>query len=360
MLLACFLLCGCQVSRNVPTLPSDFQQVYVAGRMAQPPVIDGKLDDPAWVSAPWTIDFRDIEGDAKPNPRFRTRAKMGWDEEYLYIAADMDEPHVWGTLTKRDSIIYNDNDFEVFIDPDGDNLDYYELEVNALNTQFDLMLTHPYRCGGNYDIGWDIDGLRTAVDIRGTLNDSSDIDDGWSMEIAIPWKSMESHANRSIPPSAGDQWPVNYSRVQWRHRLKADGSYERVPDVREDNWTWTPQEAIDMHRPEYWGLVEFSSEAPGRGEFTLPDDAAAWTLLRRIHHAAEQYKSTNGSWPRSMRELEGRYEPLQEDDLGEPAIMSSSEGFIVTVDQHGPDEIREYRFGPGCRRSMTARSVASS
>ncbi|MDG2095344.1 MAG: hypothetical protein P8J89_08760, partial [Phycisphaerales bacterium] len=58
MLTACLLLCGCQVSRNVPTLPSDFQQVYVAGQMKTPPVIDGKLDDPIWTDAPWTIAFR--------------------------------------------------------------------------------------------------------------------------------------------------------------------------------------------------------------------------------------------------------------------------------------------------------------
>ncbi|MDG2094863.1 MAG: carbohydrate-binding family 9-like protein, partial [Phycisphaerales bacterium] len=298
-------------------------------------------------------------GDAKPEPRFLTRVKMGWDEDYLYIGADMEEPHVWGTLTKRDSIIYNDNDFEVFIDPDGDNLDYYELEVNALNTQFDLMLTRPYRCGGNYDIGWDIHGLKTAVDIRGTLNKSDDTDDGWSMEIAIPWESMRSHANRPIPPMAGDQWPINFSRVQWRHRLKADGSYERVPDVREDNWTWTPQDAIDMHRPEYWGLVEFSSDPPGQGVFSIPDDAAAWTLLRRIHHAAEQYKSINGHWPLSIEAMQGLYEPMQIDGLSKPGVRVESDGYIVMVEQHEDDEIRTYQFGPGCRRSMTAKSMTN-
>ena len=353
---ALLILCGCQISRNVPTLPSDFQEVYVAGQMKSPPVIDGKLDDPAWVDAPWTIEFGDIEGDAKPRPRFLTRAKMGWDKDYFYIAADMEEPHVWGTLTKRDSIIYNDNDFEVFIDPDGDNLDYYELEVNALNTQFDLMLTRPYRCGGTYDIGWDIDGLKTAVDVRGTLNRSDDIDDGWSMEIAIPWESMRSHANRPIPPQPGDQWPVNFSRVQWRHQLREDGSYERVPEVREDNWTWTPQDAIDMHRPEYWGLVEFSAQPPGQGEFSIPDDAAAWTLLRRIHHAAEQYKSKNGHWPLSIEAMEGLYEPLSIEGLSKPGVRVESDGYIVMVEQDHQDEIRVYQFGPGCHRSMSARA----
>ena len=72
----------------------------------------------------------------------------------------MEEPDVWGTLTERDAIIYNDNDFEVFIDPDGDTQMYYELEVNPLGTVFDLMLIRPYRDGGPPIIAWDIAGLQ--------------------------------------------------------------------------------------------------------------------------------------------------------------------------------------------------------
>ena len=60
----------------------------------------------------------------------------------------MEEPHVWGTLTKHDSVIFHDNDFEVFIDPNGDTLEYYEFEINALNTGWDLFLDKPYRQGG--------------------------------------------------------------------------------------------------------------------------------------------------------------------------------------------------------------------
>ena len=66
---------------------------------------------------PWTTDFVDIQGGAKPTPRFRTRAKLLWDDDYLYIAAELEEPHVWATLTQHDSVIFQDPDFEVFIDP---------------------------------------------------------------------------------------------------------------------------------------------------------------------------------------------------------------------------------------------------
>jgi hypothetical protein len=101
-------------------------KTYDCSRAKSSIKIDGRLDDAAWRAAPWTDYFVDIEGDKKPKPRFRTRAKMLWDDEYFYVAADMEEPHVWGTLTKHDSVIFHDNDFEVFIDPNGDTLEYYE------------------------------------------------------------------------------------------------------------------------------------------------------------------------------------------------------------------------------------------
>lgn len=121
---------------------------YVCYRAAAPVQIDGRLDDVSWQAAPWTDDFIDIEGGARPRPRFRTRVKMLWDDTYLYVGAAIEEPHVWATLTRHDSVIFHDNDFEVFIDPNGDNHEYAEFEMNAHNTTWDLLLTRPYRDGG--------------------------------------------------------------------------------------------------------------------------------------------------------------------------------------------------------------------
>src|SRR5260370_5199326 len=121
---------------------------------------DGRLDDPAWRNAAWTPAFVDIEGDAKPRPRFQTRAKMLWDDQYLYIAAELEEPHVWATLTEHDAVIFRDNDFEVFLNPTGDGRNYFEFEMNALNTGWDLFLPQPYKDGGRADNSWEIASLR--------------------------------------------------------------------------------------------------------------------------------------------------------------------------------------------------------
>src|SRR5690242_799478 len=74
---------------------------YVCQRASTPINVDGKLDDAAWKDAAWSDDFVDIEGPAKPAPRYRTRMKMLWDDEFFYIAAEILDPHVWGNITKK-------------------------------------------------------------------------------------------------------------------------------------------------------------------------------------------------------------------------------------------------------------------
>lgn len=231
---------------------------YVCRRALSPIQIDGKLDDPAWRQAAWTDDFVDIEGAAKPIPRFRTRAKMRWDDDYFYVAAELVEPDVWATLTVHDSVIFHDNDFEVFLNPSGDGLNYFEFEINALNTGWDLFLAKPYKKQGRADNSWEIPGLRTAIHVDGTLNNSRDRDRGWTVEIAFPWSAFASRAPVRRP-AQGEAWPVNFSRVEWRVEAR-DGGYMKVPDTKEDNWVWSPQGLVDMHVPEKWGFVRFESK----------------------------------------------------------------------------------------------------
>jgi hypothetical protein len=266
---------------------------YVCRRSAGPLTIDGRLDEPSWAEADWTEVFGDIEGPAKPAPRFRTRVQMLWDDRYLYIGAYLEEPHLWATLTERDSIIFQDNDFEVFIDPDGDTHAYYELEMNALNTVWDLLLVKPYRDGGPAVHAWDIQGLRTAVHLMGTLNDPSDKDKAWTIEIALPIAVLkECIPGKPERPSPGDAWRVNFSRVEYGLEVK-DGAYVKIKDtgtgqpLPEDNWTWTPQGVVNIHYPEMWGYVQFSAKLPGQGKekfLSRPEEKVKWAL-RRIYYA---------------------------------------------------------------------------
>lgn len=242
---------------TLPTAPPIRR--YTCRRARGPVRIDGDVRKPVWEAAAWSDDFVDIEGDLRPLPRYRTRMKMLWDDRALYVAAEMEEPHVWATLTQRDSVIFHDNDFEVFLNPSCDTRNYYELEINAFNTVWDLLLRRPYREGGQADNSWCIKGLQTAVRVHGTINDPRDVDRGWDVEIAMPWEAFDAHTDRPGPPRAGAVWKVNFSRVEWAVRAEG-GRYVKEPDRREDNWVWSPMGLIDMHLPERWGEVTFARE----------------------------------------------------------------------------------------------------
>jgi hypothetical protein len=222
-----------------------------------------KITGPVWEAANWTRDFIDIRGIEYPAPRFETKVKMLWDMEYLYFAAAITEPHIWTSITEKNSVLYWQNDFEIFIDPDGDSRNYYEFEVNALGTIWELTLDKPYNEGGRATHPTNIEGLISNVSIDGTINDASDVDKGWSLVVAIPWNGLEKYnTNRATPPVPNDEWRINFSRVEWQFKV-VDGKYVRVPDENrwdvhyEDNWVWSAQKEINMHIPSKWGIVTF-------------------------------------------------------------------------------------------------------
>jgi len=248
-------------------------KIYKSIKTTEKINIDGFANEVAWDRALWSDDFVDIEGDAKQIPKYWTRMKMLWDENALYIFAELEEPHIWASITKRDQVIFYDNDFEVFIDPDGDNHNYFELEINAFTTAFDLFMAMPYNADGRALIGWDIKGLDVATQIIGTINNPKDIDERWTVEMAIPWKSMLVYAPYKRAPVNGDIWRINFSRVQWKTDI-VEGEYKKAINPNtgkpfpENNWVWSPQGTINMHLPEKWGYILFA-DLPTNREITI-------------------------------------------------------------------------------------------
>jgi hypothetical protein len=304
---ACLITVSCvavtlALAQKAPPADSPAPKGYVCYRAPSPITIDGKLDDAAWAAAPWSDDFADIEGSAKPKPTYRTRMKMLWDDEALYIAAEITEPHVWATLTKHNSVIFQDPDFEVFLDPDGDSHLYAEFEMNALNTTWDLLLSKPYKDGGHAINAWEITGLKTAVHVNGTINDPSDKDVGWTVEIRWPYEGLKEISPANYPPKNRDRWRINFSRVEWDIDIKS-GKYEKVKGKPEHNWVWSPQGVIDMHRPERWGYVQFSTAKPGTATFEPDPDAPVRDALHRVYYAQRAYRKVNGSYAKSMAAL---------------------------------------------------------
>ena len=314
--------------KRVLTLPPG----YVCYRTDQPLTIDGVADEAAWKKAEPTAPFADISGEGFPTPTYETRAKMLWDDDYLYVSAQLEDPDITARLTQRDTIIYYDNDFEVFIDPDGDCQNYFEIENNARGVVFDLMLDRSYRCSGNFMIQWDCPGLKLAVHLDGTLNNPTDKDKGWSVEMAIPHQALT--MNFANPLKAGNWWRLNFSRVQW---MKKGGP--------EENWVWVPTGKIDMHMPDRWGYIYFSEQTVGQGKetFRYPYNMKAYRLLWSMFYAQQQHFSKTRTYLQKVED----FGLGAADKEGLPANMEISAEvtesmFCLTV--YLPDENQHYRI----------------
>lgn len=329
----CLLLFVCLNAETFPVPQGAFMpRSYAAYRPIDSIVIDGEFSESSWQKATWSQDFTDIEGDFQPQPFLRTRVKILWDNDALYIAAELSDPHIWATLTQRDAVIFHDNDFEVFIDPDGDTHDYYELELNAFNTLWDLYLVKPYRDRQQVAINaWDVRNIETAVGISGTLNDPSDIDTAWRVELKIPLSVLAECAHKPTPPVNADFWRVNFSRVHWDTSVE-DGSYVKIPGRPEFNWVWSPQGLIAMHYPERWGYLFFSqADVDSPEELTpIPAPEFAREYLRQIYYKQKQYFLDHGAYAKSLKKLNMQAYSWENRKL-KPKFETTSQGYVVSL-----------------------------
>jgi hypothetical protein len=269
---------------------------YVCYRTSEHININGVLDEASWKNAPYTNSFVDISGEGFPKPRYDTKAKLLWDDNYIYIGAELEDPNVWAYLTQRDTIVYYNNDFEVFIDPTGEANNYFELETNALGTVFDLSLEKPYRAPIRPFImfQWNCPGLKLKTKVNGTLNNPNDKDKGWTVEMAIPRQAIAAEFDNYL--KAGHYLRIGFSRVEWQYQVDGNGRYDRKKDadgkyLSEDNWTWGPTGQVAMHMPERWGYVYLSNQSSGSAqeEFHYPASRPVERLLWAMFYAQEDH-----------------------------------------------------------------------
>jgi hypothetical protein len=185
-----------------------------AVRTTKAPTIDGDLSDPVWGKANVVRLVNSFDGSPAS---LRTEARILFDDRFLYVAFESEDPDVWGTLMKRDEPIYNEEVVEVFLDADANGRTYNELQVSPNNVQFDAYF--PARRQG-MDTSYDAQ-MKTAVKIRGTLNNPSDTDEGWSAEMAIPFERLNAVPN--VPPKAKDRWRFNLFRLEHVKRRQIEG-----------------------------------------------------------------------------------------------------------------------------------------
>lgn len=218
----------------------DSLPVYSCPRVSCGPVIDGRLDEAVWQGCPPVRLVLSTTG--KPASR-ETVARMCWDERYLYIGFECEDTDVWGTLVNRDDPVYSEEVVEAFLAPECDLVHYYEINVSPRNTVFDGFIVNPsaWEPTDDTDFGWNCEGIRTAVMVDGTLDDRTDTDRGWSVEIAVPFAGL----GRSTP-RPGERWRANLYRI------------DLSPEPAEfQAWSPTLASPPRFHVPTRFGTVFF-------------------------------------------------------------------------------------------------------
>ena len=205
--------------------------------------LDGRIDE-QWKAAKWSRDFVDVTTGEKAE--MRTRVKLMWDEKYLYVAAESEDHDIMATKRQRDAHLWEENAFEIFIDPDNDGENYAEIQINPVNAILDLTVSKPYMVKGRANFDWNIDGIRSSVWVDGTVNDPANNDTKWCAEMAIPLAAFKELGGDA---KAGAKWRVEMTRV-----LGPEGDASRA------HWAWAPTGAINFHMPDKWGWVEFTRE----------------------------------------------------------------------------------------------------
>ena len=342
-----FLSCGTPSTRKILDLA--LPKHYVINKAKEALIVDGLANEEAWEDAVWTDLFMDIQGIEESAPYYNTRVKMLWDDSYFYVYAEMEDEHVWGDIEERDAVIFYNNDFEVFIKPNEFQPYYAEFEVNTLGTLWDLFLARPYRRNGPVLDEWDMNGTKVGIDIQGSLNDPKDIDNGWSIELAIPIAPLNA-IDRGHSFGEKSMWRVNFSRVQWEYQITGNG-YEKKTDkdgrrLPENNWVWSPQMAIDMHRPEHWGYVFFVDNSVDINERAFMDEstASAYQLLFHLYRKQLALHNNSSDKGRSFLVDEGSYfevngyvynAAFSPTNLGFEIILKDQAGNKLSINQDG-------------------------
>ncbi len=220
------------------------QKTYQCHHIDQTMKIDGLLDEKAWDKAE-VLEF--MIPITHEEPIGKTEAKLLWDDQYLYVGFKAYDKDIWSYLTEHDSPTCHEDVLEVFVKPYADKDPYYNFEINAINTVYDACNLKRGAGGSDHHRWsmWDCMGLKSAVFIKGTLNDSDDVDEYWQLEVAIPFAELPTL--KGAIPAGGDQWQFHLARYD--HSVYLDDGPELT--------SCAPLSKVNFHRYEDWLTLNF-------------------------------------------------------------------------------------------------------
>jgi hypothetical protein len=221
-------------------------RTYRCERAGEPPELEGTFEEGAWHKAPWTEDFVVVRRRG-PAGSVRTRAKMLWDDAYLYCAVELLEPQQPpepGAPPPR-----HDVDLMVTDEPQHGG---YQVELVGMGTIVDAWFDGS---GTTRDgqLKWDAKGLRTSVQ---KVGDGATL--RWTAAFALPWSSLSPLGRTpradAVAPQPGAVWRVDMGRTTWRPLAATEGAPPEPTAFERAAW----QPPADATEPRGWGEVEFA------------------------------------------------------------------------------------------------------
>lgn len=229
-------------------------------------VIDGNLND--WATIPYSSTFVNHATNASTTQK--TKTKVTWDNDNLYLAFDVEDTDVVGKIQSQDAAFFGTDDLvEFFIDPDGDGLNYLEIGINASGSIYDYIIKCPNAsCGGwSDDQVFDVKNIEIKTTIDGTLNNSNDVDKGYIVECKIPFSSLTNISNGNFTkPSNNTSWKMNLFRIDYNGK---NSSLEYQ--------SWTPHNSHGFHQPSKFGVIHFMSSITN--VFSKQGKEPKWKLI---------------------------------------------------------------------------------
>lgn len=256
--LLCLLLAATAAPAQLPLRDGDLTPTpeYTVARAGGPITIDGKLDEPAWqaaAEASLTYWWPDQTG-----PKDATIVRLLWDDEALYAAFDCADQDIVATHENRDDPTYRDDCVELFVLPSPERFPsiYVGLEMSARGVLYDYLCVPPLAFLKRFQL----DGCEVAVQRAGTLNQRDDVDDGWTLEVRLPWINVEEFVE---PPRAG-----------WSFRAMLNRWNGVEPDRAMSLWSDSGTRDPSPHNAARFGLMTLAGEAPvaAAPEFTNVDN----------------------------------------------------------------------------------------
>lgn len=188
---------------------SDSTKSYTTAMVqGEPPLIDGKLNDPAWEQVSWAGgDFRQVNPDKGKPASVQTKFKILYDLKNLYVAFrcyDPDPSTIARRMSRRDG--FEGDWVEINIDSYYDKRTAFSFTSSVSGVKGDEYISNN---GDNWDPGWDpIWYLKTSID-----------EEGWIAELRIPLSQLRFADKSELI------WGIQVQRYYFRNQERSHWQY---------------------------------------------------------------------------------------------------------------------------------------